>query len=600
MSSPPETTTKDIIAEQQADTLAGVFLERVRRSADRPAYRQFDPAGGAWVDTSWRAMARDTARWRKGLADEGLQPGDRVAIMLRNCREWACFDLAAQSLGLVTVPLYTNDRPDNVAYILEHAGARLLLIGGPEWPAFQSALSGLNGLETLLSLEPAPGAGPGPTPVAQWLPPNAGEMEVLELDPGALATIVYTSGTTGRPKGVMLSHHNILWNIRAGLQYFDVYPDDLFLSFLPLSHTLERSVGLYLPILTGSTVAYARSIPQLGEDLQEVRPTILISVPRIFERVYGRLQEKVRKGPALSRRLFQLAVALGWREFLHRQGRAAASPGRVLFPLLDRLVGAKVRARLGGRLRFAVCGGAPLAPQIAQLFIGLGIPITQGYGLTESSPVVSGNRLEDNRPDSVGTPLPGVEVRVGERQELLTRSPSVMLGYWADPQATAAAIDADGWLHTGDRVRIEHGHIYITGRLKEVIVLANGEKVSPGDMEMAIALDPLFDQVLVVGEGRPFLTALLVPEPGAYAEWLVSLDLDPNTPYDHPRVREAALERIAERLSSFPGYARILRVQLVVEPWTVDNGMMTPTMKLRRSRILTHHAEDVARLYLGH
>jgi len=591
----------DIIPLETASTLADLFRERIRRTPAALAYRQYDGSTDTWQDWSWAEAGRQAARWRAALKSEGLQPGDRVAVMLRNCREWVCYDLAAQSLGLVTVPLFTNDRPDNCAYILEHAEAHLLLLEGSEaWNNLKQALAALPALKQVYTLETVEEKGDVPRPVTGWLPEDGGEFESDPLDPDTLATIIYTSGTTGRPKGVMLSHRNILWDIQAGLQTVPVYRDDLFLSFLPLSHTLERSVGFYMPVMTGAGVAFARSIPQLGEDLQTIKPTAIIAVPRIFERVHGKLQAKLADGPAAARALFRKAVDVGWQRFLHQQGRGPWSPALLLWPLLDRLVAGKVRARLGGRLRFAVCGGAPLSADIAQLFIGLGVPITQGYGLTESSPVISGNDLGNNKPDSVGIPSPGLEVRIGEHDELLTRSPAVMLGYWKDPEATAAVIDSEGWLHTGDKARLEGKHLYITGRLKEIIVLANGEKVPPADMEMAIALDPLFEQVLVIGEGRPYLSAMIVPEPAALANLLQELELPPDTDYDHPRLQEAVLERINRQIHDFPGYAKIFRVDLMREPWTVDNGYMTPTLKLRRNRILEQQAQEVERLYEGH
>ncbi len=597
---PLNTRATDVIGEDSAGTFAEVLLERIRRSPDNLAYREYDPASEAWLDTSWREFGREVARWRAALQGEKLTTGDRVAIQLRNGRAWACFELAAQSLGLVTVPLYTNDRPENLAYILDHSDSRLLLIDDKDtWEPLHEAVSDIQGLDTILSVQPIKGPD-APTAVSDWLPDQASDLQADMLDPDTLATIVYTSGTTGRAKGVMLSHRNILWNVRASLDRVNVYPDDLFLSFLPLSHTLERMAGFYLPMVAGAGVAFARSIPQLAEDLQTQKPTVLIAVPRIFERVYSRLHEKIDNGPALARALFNKATEAGWRRFEHQQGRGSGG-GQLLWPLLDKLVGSKVRDRLGGRLRFAVSGGAPLSEGVARLFIGLGIPIVQGYGLTETSPVIAANSLADNIPASVGTALRGVEVRVGDKDELLSRSPSVMLGYWKDPEATAATIEPDGWLHTADKVRMDDkGHIFITGRLKEIIVLANGEKVPPGDMEMAIILDPLFEQALVVGEGRPYLTALIVPETEAYGHLLEHLGLPADTGYDHPKVAEVVLERVAKRLHEFPGYARIMRVRLVQSPWTIDNGLMTPTMKLRRNRILDRHAMEVTRLYEGH
>ncbi len=591
----------DIIDIEIHSTLAGVLLERIRRSPDGLAYREFDSASESWVDTSWAGMGRETARWRAALLAEGMQAGERVAVQLRNCRAWACFDLAAQSLGLVTVPLYPNDRAENTAYIVQHSESRLLLIGDADaWRGLRGLLTGIDSLQRVLSLESIAGED-APTRVTDWLPEQAGELSIVPLDPDALATIVYTSGTTGRSKGVMLSHRNILCNIRGGLHCIPIYPHDLFLSFLPLSHALERTVGFYLPIVAGAGVAFARSVPQLAEDLVSMRPTVLIAVPRIFERVYGKLQDKIANGPGFARKLFASATHIGWQRFEHAQGRGEFSAGFTLWPVLDKLVAHKVRDRLGGRLRFAVCGGAPLSEEVARLFVGLGIPIAQGYGLTETSPIISANSLEDNVPASVGPRLHGVEVRIGEQEELLTRGPCVMLGYWKDPDTTAACIDKDGWLHTGDKARIEDtGHIFITGRLKEIIVLANGEKVPPGDMEMAIALDPLFEQVLVVGEGRPYLTALIVPEAEALKTLLEDLGLPADTDPDHPGLMHDVLQRIAGRLSSFPGYARIVRAHLVPTPWDIENGLMTPTMKLRRGRILKQYSGEVSQLYQGH
>ena len=596
----------DVIEIEAAGSLAGAFRERVARSGERDAYVQFDGRSGEWRHYSWRETADEVARWQSAIRRQGLSTGDRVAVMMPNRREWVVFDQAALGLGLVTVPLYPNDRGQNVAYILRDAGVRLLLIEGQsQWEILGAVRDQLPEDLVIKSLEPVEpfGDGPTPEPPADWLPERAeGPLETRDMALDDLATIVYTSGTTGRPKGVMLSHRNILWNARASLRTIDVFPDDLMLSFLPLSHMLERMAGYYLPILAGSSVAYARSVTQLAEDLVAIRPTILVSVPRIFERVHAKIHLKLEEDSAVARGIFNLAVDVGWRRFEHAQKRAGWSPLLLLWPLLEKIVAAKVQAKLGGRLRFAVSGGAPLSPEIARMFIGLGISIQQGYGLTETSPVISANSLTDNQPASVGAPLEGVEVRVGEHQELITRSPSVMLGYWNDPAATAKTVDAEGWLRTGDQVRLEDGHIYVTGRLKEIIVLANGEKVAPADMEMAIALDDLIEQVLVVGEGRPYLSALIVPEAQAWEVLCSELGLDPagDESYGDVRVENAILERVQRQLEHFPGYARIRRVALLREPWGIENGMMTPTMKLRRTRILDHCAPTVDALYEGH
>lgn len=598
----------DLITQEQAPTLAELFRRRVERTPDRRAYLHFDRESKQWRETTWKEMANEVARWQQALQREKIETGERVAVLLHNSREWVKFDQAALGLGLVTVPLYVNDHPGNSAYILDDADVRLLFVETSEqWKAIVATGCTLPKLKRVVTLNVDRREtieDERLVTLQQWLPELLKqELQTHAADPKELATIVYTSGTTGRPKGVMLSHQNILADAHAGLQKIGVYDDDLFLSFLPLSHTLERTVGYYIPMMTGATVAYARSIPELAEDLQTIKPTILISVPRIFERVYGRIKEQLGKKPPFAKRLFDLAVRVGWQRFEHQQGRLPWQAGLLLWPLLKLLVAGKVIAKLGGRLRFAISGGAPLPYSVAQVFLGLGLPVVQGYGLTETSPVISVNQLEDNAPDSVGTLLPGVEARTDENCELLIRGPIVMLGYWKQPEATNKIIDAEGWLHTGDKVHLDDaGHIQITGRLKDVIVLATGEKLPPVDMEQAIMFDPLFEQALVVGEARPYLTALVVPNREKLDELLRQLKLDGKAEdlLDNGLLHDAVLERIADAMSSFPGYAHIPKVTLSLEPWTIDNGLLTPTLKVKRNRILERFAAEIEKMYEGH
>ncbi len=594
----------DIISPDAFPTLDAVFLERVRRTPEAPAYHQFLDKASGWQTISWQEAAAQTARWRAALAAEGLAAGERVAVALRNCPEWVYFDIAAHSLGLVVVPLYTDDRADNVAYILEDAGARLLLVQNRAgWDELRPHLTGLADLQRVVVWARRGGGEAGDDerirPLEGWLPESAPPLEPGPGDPDALASIVYTSGTTGRPKGVMLSHRNMLFVASGGLQLVDVHVDDVLLSFLPLSHTLERSAGYYLATLAGASVAYARSVTQLASDLQQVRPTLLIAVPRVFERVYRRIQHQVAVKGGLSAWIFHTGVRVGWRRFQHHQGRAGWSPELLLWPLFRRLVAAKVAARMGGRLRVAVSGGAPLSETVARLFIGLDLNLLQGYGLTETSPVVSVNTPENNDPRSVGVPLPGVDVSVGDDDELLVRGPGVMLGYWNNPEATAATIDERGWLHTGDQARLEGGRVYITGRIKDILVLSNGEKVPPGDMESAILLDALFEHALVVGEGEPFLTAIVVLEGEAWRELAREQGVDPQDPASlrDKGVRHAVMERIGEQLKDFPGYAKVRRVVLSLEPWTIEEGLLTPTMKVKRNQVLERYAGELAAIY---
>ncbi len=601
---------ENLISVEEANTLDGLLARRIHRSPDGLAYQYYDRGGKCWRELTWRQMGEAVARWQQALAAEGLKPGDRVGVLLRNCPEWLMWDQAALSLGLVTVPLYTDDRPDNVAYILDEAGVKALLVqDAGRWKRLVPALpeEGEGSLKRVLLLDDGREAekfernDDRVVRVSRWLPQTSGPLKVRQgADPHELASIVYTSGTTGRPKGVMLSHHNMLFVAHASLTMLDCYEEDKFLSFLPLSHTLERTAGYYLPMMAGAAVAFSRSVAQLGDDLMKVRPTAIIAVPRIFEKVYGRIRDQLKKKPPLARRLFEMAVDVGWARFEHQQGRAGWSPWLLLWPVLERLVARNVVAKLGGRLRLAVSGGAPLSPEVARVFIGLGIPIVQGYGLTETSPVISVNPLEDNVPESVGLPIRGVEVKIGDNDELLVRGPGVMLGYWNNHKATTETIDPDGWLHTGDQARIdESGHIYITGRIKDILVLSNGEKIPPADMELAIALDPLVDQVMVVGEGRPYLTALVVLNPEHWKELAAELGLDPDDPtaLEHKAVHNRMLKRIQKALKDFPGYAKIRKVHLTLEPWTIEAGLITPTLKVKRPKVLEHHADAVEAMY---
>ena len=597
--------SEDLIPIDRTRTLDGLFRERVRRSPQRLAYRFFARDSGL-QQLTWSEMGQAVARWRAALAGESLAAGDRVALLLRNCPEWVMFDMAAMSLGLVTVPLYTEDRADNAAYILQDAAVKLLLIqdagrwkrlaeavGNAAWPQRVVLLNADAEAQRLAATDPRVRVAP------DWLPSTAPEPPAREGDPHALATIVYTSGTTGRPKGVMLSHHNLLSNALGGTSTIRVYREDLFLSFLPLSHALERTAGYYLPMMTGACVAFARSVNQLAEDLQTIRPTLMIAVPRVFERVHIRIAEQMAKRPPLVRWLFQLTERVGWHHFQHAQGRAGWHPLLLLWPILRRTIARKVLEKLGGRLRATVSGGAALPARVARTFIGLGLPLLQGYGLTETSPVIAVNPIEDNIPDSVGITLPGVQVRIGTEDELLVKGPNVMLGYWNNAADTARVLTPDGWLHTGDQARITAGHVYITGRIKDILVLSNGEKVPPADMEQAISMDPLFEHALVLGEGRSYLTALLVLSEELWAGLAREMALDPGAAESlkDPHLHKEILKRVRLAHLDFPGYAKIRRVTLTLEPWTVDNGLLTPTLKVKRNRVLERYREEIERMY---
>lgn len=555
------------------------LLKAQLATPERILYRQF--IEGGWRELSAREIAAYAARWQAFLRAEGFARGDRVALCLKNGIHWVAADLGALGLGLVVVPLYVDDNPENVAWCLENSGARLLVVESsrmayalarsnePLARSNESLRDVAASLPRVVCLAADPGS--GHDALKAVLPKQAPPFEVAPLEDDALATICYTSGTAGRPKGVMLTHGNILANVAGCEDTQLARPDDLFLSFLPLSHMFERTGGYYLPLSIGAKVAYARSVSQLAEDFVSERPTVVFAVPRVFERFASRVNEALAKSPA-KKRLFDLVVAAGGRA---ARGQAGLLDRLVLALLRSRVAG-PVLGRLGGRMRLAVLGGAPLDPAIAWLFLGLGLPVLQGYGMTEASPVISVNRPESNVPESVGAPLGNVEVRIAAGGELLARGASIMKGYWNNPEASAKSLDREGWLHTGDLAEIREGKIFIRGRLKDVLVLSNGEKLPPQDVELAILGDGVFEQGILVGEGRPFLTLVAVTR-----------ETD----------EKSLIQRANERLKGFPRYIRVRRVVTTLEPWTVDNGLLTPTLKVKRERVQKKFGAEIERAY---
>ncbi|WP_126452339.1 AMP-dependent synthetase/ligase [Sulfuriflexus mobilis] len=599
---------EDLISADSAGTLDGLFYTRSQRSPDAIAYRQFDKASGEWQAFNWRTVAEQVSCWQQAIQAEDIQSGERVALLMRNSIEWVMAEQAALGLGLVIVPLYCDDRPDNIAYILEDSAARILIANNSMWRRVSDACADVTSLKCVVTVgsgehKASNEAGePHVFAAREWLAKTPRALQKRQADPNALATIVYTSGTTGRPKGVMLSHYNILSIAHSALITYSIYTDDEFLSFLPLSHTFERTVGYYLPMMAGASVDYARSVALLAEDLQQLRPTAMIVVPRIFERFHSRIRQQLEQKSVIARSLFKLATHTGWWRFQQQQGRGRVLPSLIAFmlnPLLDKLVAEKVRQRMGGRLRLAVSGGAALPLTVARTMIGMGITVTQGYGLTETSPVICGNPLDDNDPASVGIPLRGVTPRIGENDELLVKSPGTMLGYWNNHAATAQMIDAEGWLHTGDQARIINNHIYITGRIKDILVLSNGEKLPPTDIENTLCMEPLYEQVMVVGEGQSFLGAIIVLN---REEWIILANKLLIDPYKEESLHDTALHHhitahLRKLLHEFPGCAKIRRVVLTLEPWTIDNGLLTPTMKVKRNKVLEQFQTAVDALY---
>jgi len=601
-----------VISAEEARTLPGLMLRRIALSGDERGYRYYDRPDRTWRDLSWREMGALIARYRAAMDALGLDKGDRVAILLPNSVEWVAFDIAAMSLGLVVVPLYAHDSPANHVHVLNDSGARLALFDTPaRWELIGRTgrsvpdLSHIWVADRLLGSKQEADDAPLAEPMrklSELLPNDAAAAdgiasEEVAVAPGDIATLIYTSGTTGPPKGVMLTHHAILWDAEGVTKFITPASSDTFLSFLPLAHAFERTLGYYLPIMGGATVAYARSIELLRRDLVSIRPTIFLAVPRLYERIHAGVLEQVEQS-ALRKVMLDMTIDIGWRDFEWRQGRGPRPGigGRLAGRILDRLVAAKVRSAFGGRIRASVSGGAALSDQVSRFLIGLGLPLVQGYGLTEAAPVVTATTLDDSIPGSVGMKLHGAELRLAGGGELQVRAPSVMTGYWNDPEATASVLDAEGWLSTGDLADIRDGRVFIRGRVKDILVLSTGENINPGQIADALLKDPLFDQVCVIGDDRPSLAAVLVL---GLEEWnRMARDLSIDTGDPNAREAKAAVQKhIDAALADLPRIAQVKRFHLELEPWTPESGLLTPTLKIKSHQIARHFAAELDALY---
>lgn len=601
-------------ALSQLKTLDQFIPARAKIAPHTEALRQFDRRTNTWERISYRDLDERIQQWRKAFCKMGLKHGDRVAILLPNGVDAVCCDQAVLANGLVPVPLHAIDTAGSSAFIIADSQATVLVTNRQNrWDSIYLTHTVMPYLkDVIFTDESSPESrqdGVNHWDLESWL---ATGHDVTELPQGPseddLAAIVYTSGTTGKPKGVMLTHKNVVSNVINTLKTVYPKPGDVFLSFLPVSHTFERMAGYYLALGMGCTIVYTRSIQQLAEDFRIVRPNVIISVPRIYERIFAKVQAKLARESKFVRFLFNWAVEVGWRRFcahyrLPTQQGTLSVLDPIVWPILERLVSKTLLNQFGGQLRIAISGGAAMNPKVAKAFCGLGLPIIQGYGMTESSPIIAGNSLTYNHPSTVGKPLPKTQVRLGEDNEIQVKSPSVMKGYWNRPQASREAFTDDGWLKTGDVGEFDReGFLKIVGRIKEIIVTSTGEKVPPADLELAIEIDPLFDQAFVIGENRPFISSIVVLNKEEWKKLASTLDLDPNDPESliATVTRNVVLKRIKTAAKGFPQYALPRNVCLTLEPWTIENGLITPTLKLKRKALSEKFAPQIQTLYAGH
>ena len=564
----------------QFKTIPEMLERTVRVYADSEAYKWFEHRTNEWVGITWRQFSERVMRWRKAFAKMGLQRGARVAMLLPNSVDALTFDMAALCNALVPVPLHATDTAGNSNYILNDSGAEFLVtVNFARWNSLATAGVDLPNLrQVVLTGETDEGVSLGHIPycgVEEWL---ATGNDVTELPAGPdaddLAALVYTSGTTGRPKGVMLTHRNVVSNVQQISRYMPIDENDVFLSYLPLSHSFERSAAYYHALATGTLLAFSRGVAHITDDLHAINPTNMCSVPRVFERIHNQILMVRRKMTKMKGYFFDWAAEVGWRRFCKENGLPVEHTARecldfIMWPYLKRKIADPVKGVFGNRINVLMAGG----------------------------------EVKGNHPSTVGKPLIGIEARLGELDELQVRGPQVMKGYWNREEDTRRAFTEDGWLRTGDQADLsDGGRIRIKGRIKEIIVTSVGEKVSPVDLEFAILEDPLFDQVMVVGENRPYVAALVVLNNERWRALCADLQVNPDDPSTRGsrEVRNTILKRVRSATKFFPRYGQPRNVAVLPDNWTTENGLLTTTMKLRRRQIAERYAAEIEELYKGH
>ncbi|BBK38750.1 AMP-dependent synthetase [Allostella sp. ATCC 35155] len=561
---------------------------------------------GSWQPLDYRSTVVRIVAMARALAAEGVRSGDRVLLVAENRPEWVIADFAIMAAGAVTVPAYVTNTVADHVHILANSGARAAIVSTPALlQRVAAAAAQVSDLRFLVAIQPPDAQLQSPVPVVAWQDLlDRGERlgddvagRVARLGRDDVACIIYTSGTGGVPKGVMQTHGNILANAEGAWRALLTLgvANEVFLSFLPMSHSYEHTAGTMFPISIGAQIWFAQAADTLAADMADAHPTLMTAVPRLYETLYERIRRGVARESPKKQRLFQLALDLGRKKVADR----LTWWEWLLDAVVDRLVRDKVRGRFGGRLKALVSGGAPLNPDIGMFFTALGLRLLQGYGQTEAGPVIAVNTPTAPRLHTVGPALHGVEIRIAEDGEILVRGANVMKGYWQDPEATARTV-VDGWLHTGDVGHLEaDGYLVITDRKKDFIKNAGGDMIAPQRIEGLLTLEPLIAQAIVHGDRRPYLVALLVPDEDRAKEWAGEhgKPKDLQLLIDDEAFRRAVAEAVGRVNAGLPAIERIRRWQLLSEPFSVPNGLLTPTFKIRRHRIREVYGATLQGLY---
>lgn len=593
-------------------TLIHAFDETVSRHGDAEFLRYHD--GTEYVSLSYSAVAARIERVATGLIALGLDEGDRIAILSENRPEWAITDYAAMCAGLVTVPLYPTLPPQQIAFILRDSEARAIVVSTESQLAkIREIRQNLPQLNILIAMDLENSAETNDAiPFAEvenrFGTKEEAHRELLvrrkALQPEQVVTFIYTSGTTGNPKGVILSHDNFLSNVQAGLQVLRVTSNDVFLSFLPLCHVFERMAGHYLAMVAGAAIGYSRGLRYLVDELKLVRPTVMACVPRFYESLQERILKKVEGDPPARQKVFHWAMRQGTAvSRTVRENRRVGALLSLKNAIAQKLVFHKLQETVGGRLRFFVSGGAPLALSTAEFFHAAGILILEGYGLTETSPVIAVNGEDDYRFGTVGKPIPGIEVAIADDGEILTRGRHVMKGYFRLPEETEATIAPDGWLHTGDLGELDaDGFLKITGRKKNLLKLSNGKYVAPEPIENLLKASPYIAEAVVIGDARKVAGALIVPSFPVLQDFAQreGIPTDPRSHLvKHPTVQKLYRQEIDRVTPDLADFERIRVFLLTDREFTIESGELTPTLKVKRREVLAAYSDAVEGLYSG-
>jgi long-chain acyl-CoA synthetase len=566
--------------------------------------------GDRWLELSYSELAERVQDLSIGLLELGLVAGDRVAILSENRPEWAIADYACLAARCTDVPIYPTLPAKQAEYNLKDSGAAAVFVSSRQHlDKVMAVRSHLPALRYIIAFD-RDVTGPGVLTLEELYArgraarprhPNW-KSDAMQAKPDDLATLIYTSGTTGEMKGVMLTHGNIASNVTAGLKVLNVESRFTTLSFLPLSHIFERMFGHYCMFHSGVLINYAQSVDTVAADMQRWRPTLMASVPRLYEKIYGRVLDQVRAGSRLKQRVFFWGKAVGEVAVERRlAGRWLSPPLALNRWLADRLVFAKLRARTGGRIRFFISGGAPLSADIAKFFHAAGMPILEGYGLTETSPVIAVNTFQHLRLGTVGLPIPGAEVKIAPDGEILTRGPSVMVGYYQKPQATAEALDSDGWFHTGDIGLVdEDGFLRITDRKKDLIVTAGGKNIAPQPIESLAKSSKFVSNAVMLGDRRKFPIMLVVPNMGTLSAWAAEQGItaaDAAALLEIPEVQLKMDREVRTTLRDLASFEVPKKLLLLPQDFTVESGELTPTLKIKRRVVEQRHQSAIEALY---